>query len=315
MILPFLFVIASVVLFYFGTNWLIKSGSTLATKTGLSHFVFEFIITPLILSLPGLSVSLNSAISGHGNIAVGNIIGSNLFNICIVLGVAAFILPLSIKARFLKLEIAALVLAAMVFAILFADRQINQFEGIILVSALVLCSVLILFQAGREDKTEISEDEVPLIGIPEKWWVPVSFLAFSGIIFIAAGSELLMLGAIRVATILGIGITIISITLISAVSGLPLLVFTILAVRKKQSDMAFAGILGSGVFNIMGIGGIVAIIHPLRSISISNIDLYVMIGLTLFLLPFLRPKYIFKRDEGIFMLGIYLVYIYYLWPK
>jgi cation:H+ antiporter len=114
---------------------------------------------------------------------------------------------------------------------------------------------------------------------------------------------------------LGVGETIIGLTIISTGTSLPELASSIVATIKKEYDIAIGNVIGSNIFNILGIIGVSSLIKPLSAIAISNFDLYAMLGATLLLLPFFRASYTLKRDEGIFMIGIYLVYLYYLWPK
>lgn len=130
-----------------------------------------------------------------------------------------------------------------------------------------------------------------------------------------AGSELLVKGAVAIARVLGVGETIISITIIAAGTSVPELASSIVATMRKEYDIAIGNAIGSSIFNILAIVGISSVISPLTAIAISNIDLYFMLGFTLLLLPFFKTNYMLKRDEGIFMLGLYLIYMYYLWPK
>jgi len=132
---------------------------------------------------------------------------------------------------------------------------------------------------------------------------------------LGAGSESLLKGAVRIAHLLGVGVTIISLTIVAAVASLPLLATSLVATKKKEYDIAIGIVIGSNIFNILGIIGVASVINPLSAMAISNVDLFVMLGVTLLLLPFFKSSYTLKRDEGIFMIGIYLIYLYYLWPK
>jgi cation:H+ antiporter len=315
MLLSIFFILISVILLYFGSSWLVKGSSSLALKAGISPMVAGITIVAFGSSSPVLFVSVNAAISGHGNIAVGNVIGSNLFNICMILGISALVAPLKIKMQLLKIDIIILVLTTVIFMMFFSDRQINRFEGAILLLGLILYTILKITLACKEKNA----DDLIEFGksVPDqsmKWYYSASLILL-GVGVLVAGSQLLVNGAVSIAGLLGSGETIIGLTLIAAGTSIPLLVSTIFATIKKENDIAIGTIVGSGIFNILGGIGVSSIINPLSAIAISNIDLYVMTVVTLLLLQFFRTKYILKRDEGIFMIGMYLIYLYYLWPK
>lgn len=315
MLLSIIYILVSLVLLYFGALWLVNGSSSLALKMGISPLVAGLTVVAFGTSSPELVVSINSAISGHGNIAIGNVIGSNLFNICIVLGISALISPLKIKMQLLKIDIPVLMLSTIGFMLLFADRQISRWEGGILVTGIILYTVLNIILARREKSAEVKAIfEKSIADETKKWYWSVGLVVL-GIGILVAGSELLVKGGIAIARSLGVGETIIGLTIIAAGTSLPELASSIVATMKKEYDIAIGNIIGSSIFNILAIVGISSTIKPLSAIAISNIDLYVMLGATLLLLPFFRTNYTLKRDEGIFMIGIYLIYMYYLWPK
>jgi len=266
-------------------------------------------------SSPTLFVSANAALSGHGNIVIGNIIGSNMFNICVVLGISAIFAPLKISLHLLKLIIPALIISTIGFMFLFADRLISRVEGGVLLGGILLYTLLIIIFARREkDNEKIGEDHN--IARNEEWkWYRSTGIIVLGIVLLVAGSELLLKGAITIASSLGVGDTIIGLTIIAAGTSVPLLASSVVAVNKKEYDVALGNVVGANIFNILGIIGLSGVISPLSAISFSNIDLYIMLGVTLFLIPFLRKSYILKRDEGIFMIILYLMYMFYLWPR
>jgi cation:H+ antiporter len=315
MLLSIIYVLASLVILYFGALWLVKGSSSLALKAGVSPLVAGLTIVAFGTSSPEMVVSINATLSNHSNIAIGNVIGSNLFNICVILGISALISPLKIKMQLLKIDIPVLIIATIGFMLLFADRQISRWEGGILVTGIILYTVLSIILARREKSTEVKAMyEQSIADKKMKWYWSIS-LVLLGIGVLVAGSELLVKGAVSIARSLGVGETIIGLTIIAAGTSLPELASSIVATMKKEYDIAIGNVIGSSIFNILAIVGISSVIRPLSAIAISNIDLYAMIGATLLLLPFFRTNYTLKRDEGIFMIGIYLVYMYYLWPK
>jgi cation:H+ antiporter len=315
MLLSLLYIFTALVLLYFGATWLVKGSTALAIKAGVSPLLTGLTVVAFGTSSPELFVSLNSAISGHGNIAIGNVVGSNIFNILVILGISSWFLPLKIKLQVLKFDIPILILTTFGFMFLFADRLIGRLEGGILVVGIVLYTLINILLAHREKKTDTnSSTEIkPSNAKTQSYW-SLALVVF-GIGVLVAGSELLVKGAVFIAHAWGVSETIIGLTIISAGTSLPVLASSIVATIKKEYDIAIGNVIGSNIFNILGIIGFSSLIKPLSAIAISNFDLYAMLGATLLLLPFLRASYTLKRDEGIFMIGIYLVYLYYLWPK
>ena len=315
MLFPVFYILASLVLFYFGASWLIKSISSLALKAGVSPLVARLTLVILGTSSPILFVSFTAAVSGHGNIVIGTVVGSNLFNIGMILGISALVAPLKIRLKLLKTNISLLIIATIEFMILFSDRNISRSEGAILLSGMALYTLLNIILTRKETNKEI----LPVFDNsikPEqvKWYFSTGMMAL-GIASLFAGSEFLLRGAVDIARALGVGETIIGLTILSACSSMPLLVSSLIAAIRKEHDILIGNVIGSNIFNILCITGISAMITPLSTLAISNVDLYVMLGASLLLLPFWRTNYILKRDEGLFIIGLYLIYMYYLWPR
>jgi len=314
-LLSVFFIIASLVLLYFGASWLVKGSSSLALNAGVSPLVAGLTVVAFGTSSPELVVSVSAAISGHGNIAIGNVIGSNLFNICIILGIPALVAPIKIKMQLLKIDIPILIFTTLGFMLFFVDRNISRTEGSILVSGIVLYTLMNIILSNREKNADVLAEFDEAVTAQKTIWYLSAGMVLAGIGILVAGSELLVKGAVVIARSLGVGETIISLTIIAAGTSLPELASSIVATFKKEYDIAIGNIIGSTIFNILGIIGISSMINPLSAMAISNIDLYVMMGVTLLLVPFFRTNYTLKRDEGIFMIGIYLIYMFYLWPK
>jgi cation:H+ antiporter len=315
MLLAVFYILAATGLLYLGTNGLIKAGSTLALKTGISPLVTGLTVVAFGFSSPALFVSVNAALSGHGNMAIGTVIGSNVFNICVILGLSSVITSLSAKLKLIKIEIPVLVLATLGFILLFAERQISRFEGGILLAGLVLYTFIQIILARREKEDEANARiSKALSGGKMKWYWAAGMIA-GGIGLLIAGSGLLIKGAVSIAQLLGVGETIISLTIIGAGASVPQLVSSLVAAIRKENEIVVGNVIGSSIFNILGVIGLSAIINPLSSLAFSNIDLFIILGVTLLLIPFLRSNYTLKRDEGIFMIVLYLIYVYYLWPK
>jgi cation:H+ antiporter len=315
MLLSITFILIALILLYFGASWLVKGSSVLALKARVSPLVAGLTVVAFGTSSPELVVGINTAIAGQGNIAIGNIIGSNIFNICIILGISSILSPLRVKMQLLKIVIPLLIITTVAFMLVFADRNISRFEGGILLSGIVFYTILNIARARREKSEEVLDEFDKSIQKNNRKWYYSAGMVVIGIVVLVAGSELLVKGAVEIAHELGVGETIISLTIIAAGTSIPELASSLAATIKKEYDVAIGNIIGSNIFNILGTIGISSLIHPISALAIGNIDLYIMLGVTLALIPFLKTKYTLTRDEGIFMIVLYLIYLYYLWPK
>lgn len=177
MLLSVFYIFASLILLYFGATWLVKGSSSLALKAGISPLVTGLTVVAFGTSSPELFVSVNAVLSGQGNIAIGNVIGSNMFNICVILGISAIISPLMIKIQLLKIDIPFLIISTIGFMLLFADRHISRIEGGILVAGIILYTVVNIVLARREkNKESLSEYTQSLPKSRMKWYWSVGMI-------------------------------------------------------------------------------------------------------------------------------------------
>lgn len=315
MIISILYIAISLLLFYAGASQLVKGSTSLALKAGISPFVAGMSIVAFGISTPGLIFDINAALSGHSNLAIGNMMGIHLFNIAIILGLAAIIGPLKITSGFLKYTIFFLLAVTLAFIFAFSDRQISRAEGAMLLSGLAFyLTTLIIFDKRNSHARNDGDYSETLGDTAQKWYYSVSVVLL-GIGLLIAGAGFLLKGALTLSTFIKAGTTTIGITLAAAATALPAMALTIAAAVRKKNEIALGNVIGLSIFTLLGNTGISALISPLTAIAISNIDLFVMLGASMLLLPFVRKKYILKRDEGIFTIVLYLVYLYYLWPK
>ena len=306
---------ASVILFYFGASYLLKGSSALAIKSGISPFVTGLTIVAFAISAPALLTNILLSGAGNGNMAIGNIIGSNLFNICIIAGIAAIIGPVKIKSQIIRYSTIFLTASTLLFIVLFNDRNISATEGSLLLAAFILYLILICSFNRRFNKTGIADEFSENFGsLDTKWYWPVGRIMV-GVAMLVAGAGLITKVAQSLAHMLDVGPVTIGLTAVAASAGIPLLAIAIAAAIRKQHDILLGTVIGASIFNILVSTGISSLVKPLSAMAISRIDLYFMLGISLLLTPFVKNSYILKRDEGIFMVGLYVIYMYYLWPK
>jgi len=309
-----IYIIGGLILLYFGANWLVQGAITLALHLGLSPLIVGLTVVALGTSVPEALVSVQAAIGHQGGIALGNVIGSNILNIALILGLSAFLNPLKVDSHLVKADVPLLAGATFMLVVLLEDFHISRMEG----AFLLLC--IIGYVAGNimtVKRTSPEENKIEGVEVPEdhskNLWRDISFL-FIGLIVLAFGSDFLVTGAVDLARILGLSEALIGLTIVSIGTGTPEMATALMAAYRKRADLAIGNAVGSNLFNIMFVLGIAALVAPLDGKGISSIDLYVMLGVTILLLPTVWTGRILDRKEGFLFLAIYVGYLYHLWP-
>ena len=309
-----IYIIGGLILLYFGANWLVQGAITLALHLGLSPLIVGLTVVALGTSVPEALVSVQAAIGHQGGIALGNVIGSNILNIALILGLSAFLSPLKVDSHLVKADVPLLAGATFMLVVLLEDFHISRMEG----AFLLLC--IVGYVAGNimtVKRTSPEENKIEGVEVPEdhskNLWRDISFL-FIGLIALAFGSNFLVTGAVDLARILGLSEALIGLTIVSIGTGTPEMATALMAAYRKRADLAIGNAVGSNLFNIMFVLGIAALVAPLDGKGISSIDLYVMLGVTILLLPTVWTGRILDRKEGFLFLAIYVGYLYHLWP-
>lgn len=300
------------VLLYFGAEGLVRGSVGLALRLGLSAIVIGLTVVAYGTSMPELVVSIQASLAGKGAIAVGNVIGSNIFNIAVILGLAALIKPIHVKRQMVRIDIPVMIAITILGVIFFRDFSYSRMEGIILFAGVILYTVgnfVIAKKTGLppEELEEIegeSKKHTPL-------WKTIGMLMV-GLALLVAGADRLVVGAVDIAKLLGLSDAVIGITIIAGGTSLPELATSVVAAIRKESDIALANVVGSNVFNILMILGVAATIAPIDGAGISQLDMYVMLGTAVVLLPMAWSGLVIGRLEGGLLLGGYCVYLGYL---
>lgn len=312
------FLIGGIILLYFGAEWLVKGSSNLALRAGISPLVVGLTVVAFGTSAPELVVSIRSGFDGLGNIAVGNIVGSNIFNIAVILGLSAAMHPLKVNIQVLRIDIPIMIGASIFLWFLLADSAISRAEGIYLSTAILLYTILTIY-FGKKKKTDLSNEsksrKVEANQVQKKSISINIFLILLGLLALVFGSRFFVKGAIILAELFQISETVIGLTIVAAGTSLPELATSIVAAVKREEDIAIGNILGSNIFNILAILGISGTLTPLTAPGIKTIDLAFMMGTAIILLPLMRTGFKLVRIEGIILLLIYAGYLWYLWPK
>lgn len=316
----FLLVLGSVLL-YFGAEWLVKGGVRLAVSCGITPLVVGLTVVAFGTSAPELVVSVQAAFGGYSEIAVGNVVGSNIFNICFILGLAALINPMKVTSQLIKFDTPIMIGVSILFALLFLDKSLGRIEGAILFAGVVAYTSWSVVSARKEVAAGkvpagIEEEVKDEVGDASKapLWQDI-LLIVVGLLLLVGGAKAFVEGSVMLARKFGLSEAVIGLTIVAAGTSLPELATSIVAAIRKQQDIAIGNIVGSNIFNILCILGVASIIKPIHCTQISYVDLGVMIFSSVLLLPFMRTGFILSRWEGAVFLAIYGGYLAWLWPK
>ena len=307
-------IVGGLVLLFFGADWLVKGAVTMALHLGLSPLIVGLTVVALGTSLPEALVSVQASLNNQGGIALGNVIGSNILNIALILGLSALIQPLKVDSHLVKADVPLLVGASFLLIVLLEDVHISRMKG----AFLLLC--IVFYVSGNimtVKRTSPAEDEIEGMEIPEdpskNLLRDIGFLIL-GLIALAFGSNFLVSGAIDLARIWGLSEALIGLTIVSIGTGTPELATALMAAYRKTADIAIGNAVGSNLFNIMFVVGLAGLVAPMDATGINSSDLYVMFGLTILLLPTVWTGMVLDRKEGFLFLAVYVAYLYYLWP-
>ena len=311
MLLALLSIAAGLVLLYGGAEGLVRGASALALRMGLTPLVVGLTVVAFGTSAPELVVSLQAALAGRDAIALGNVVGSNVANIAFILGLAAILQPMRVHGQLLKLDVPMMLGSASLLVVMLLDGHLGRFEGGSLFAMLVLYLGYNVWKARTE-----RQGLPPALAAPD---VPASlpagralFFAGAGLALLALGADLLVDGAVVMARAAGLSEAVVGLTVVAIGTSLPELATSLVATLRGEGDIALGNVVGSNIFNVLGILGISALVHPLERSGVAPVDLLVMLAASMLLLPLLRSGLLLARWEGALLLSVYTVYMLYL---
>ncbi len=315
MLIDWLLVLAGLALLLGGGEAIVRGASGVALLAKVTPAVVGLTIVSAGTSMPELVVSVQSAFSGIPGIAVGNVVGSNIFNIAAILGLTALIRPLRIQGNTVRLEWPVMMLAAFQFHLLARDASLDRLEGGFLLSALLAFIAYVVLHGRQSVTTEEKEgfEEIVTASFGRSGNTAVAFNIIAilvGIGLLAGGSATLIRGAVGVASSLGISDAVIGLTIVSAGTSAPELVTSLVAALRGRDDIAVANVVGSNIFNVLGIAGTTALIHPLSvPAEILARDSWWMLGASLLLFPLMKTGMRVNRMEGAVLFTGFVVYM------
>ena len=302
--MSFLLVGGGFVALLLGGESFVRGAVAIARRLGLPPLVIGLTLVGFGTSLPELLTSLQAARAGSPGIAVGNVVGSNTANVLLILGAAALMSPILVERRTFRRDGAILVAASLAALAVVLGGEIGRTVGAVFVVALVVY-VAVALMAGRREGAGDDGSDVPDMALP----VALAYAA-GGLVLVLVGARWLVSGAVDLASALGVSEAVIGVTVVAVGTSLPELVTSVVAARKGESAVAFGNVVGSNIFNVLGILGITAIVAPLTvPAEIAGFDIWVMLGATALLVWAAVSGWRITRAEGAAMIALYAGYI------
>lgn len=305
MLLEIVFIIVGVALVLWGADRMTDGAVALAQRLNIPQMVIGLTIVAMGTSAPELFVSFVSAVKGTPDLAVGNVVGSNIFNAMLIVGTAAMVAPMAISRSTVKKDIPFAILSSALLIVLCYDGNISRVDALILFAVLVIFMFYTLWVAKR-GKAEGTVGEKPLAP------VRAVFLIVLGLVCLVVGSNLFVNGATAVAASLGVSEAVIGLTVVAGGTSLPELATSVVAARKGQSAIAMGNVIGSNVLNVLMILGVTGLICPMQIEGITMVDFSVMFVSVVMLWLFSYSKYKVERWEGFALVAVFAGYMYWL---
>ncbi|HSL72553.1 MAG TPA: calcium/sodium antiporter [Longimicrobiales bacterium] len=303
--------VLGLVALYYGAEWLVGGSARLARAAGITPLVIGLTVVAIGTSAPELAVSLVAALDGNSDVALGNVVGSNIANLGLILGLSAMVQPLPVDLRLIKRDLPAMVLAAIALTLLAIDDDISRLDGLFLLLGLGVYSVIMLRAARSDPVPVLQELEVfPVQAEPPVRVARDIALVLIGLALLVAGGKLLVTAAIFFARLMGVSDLVIGLTVVAIGTSLPELATSILAVARGHTDIAIGNVVGSNIMNILCILGVTATVRPLRADpGMIAFEMPIMIGISLLLVPLALRHLRIERWEGAVLLVSYLGFV------
>lgn len=288
-----------------GAELLVRCAVRMAANLKVRPLLIGLTLVAVGSSAPQLTVSLQAALNDTADIAVGSVIGSNIFNILVTLGLSALIIPLRVSRQLVRLDIPLMILASGLVFALALNKQLDRLDGVVLLGGLLVYLALLLRQSRH------SGHHHPRHDLPRTSWLHNLVLMLAALLLLGLAGHLLLGAAVTLATELGLSERIIGLTIIAVSTSLPQLATSLIAAFRGQREIAVGNVIGSNVFNLLGVLGLTALVAP-APLSVSPnalaFDLPVMLGVAALCLPVFYTGYRVTRAEGLLFLGLYLAY-------
>lgn len=309
--MEYLWLILGLVALVLGGEFLVKGAVSIALKAKISPLVVGMTVVSFGTSAPELLVSLSAVFDGYPDVSVGAVVGSNISNIGLVLGITVLIFPIVVNRDSLRIDWPLMILATFMFYFFAMNGEISWWEGSIFMVILSLFTFWLIRRSRREGIQLAAESEVEEINVGNPVYKDVFFLAI-GMLALYFGAEWLIDSVVSIASSQGVSEKLISVTIVAFGTSLPELVTSAMAAVRKETDISIGNLIGSNIFNIFAILGITSILHPLKiSQSINQFDMYFLLAISILLLPLMLFGKKIGRLKGVFLILFYAGYVYF----
>lgn len=303
---------AGFVLLFGGGELLVRGAVAISRRFSVSPLLIGMTVVAWCTSAPELVVSLGAALEGRSDIAIGNVVGSNIFNVLGVLGAAALIAPIVVRPRSLRSDVAWMLASSVALSLIVQTGAIGRVAGVLLaigVAVYVWYSYRSEIKDPEQPSAELHTHESEEFEGPQSAWIGVGYVA-GGLAALVVGSRLLIIGATDIALALGVSEAAVGLTLVAVGTSLPELATSVVAAIRRHSDVAVGNVVGSNIFNILGILGLTAMVRPIAVVErIATVDIWIMLAVAVVLAPLLVWRGRIGRLAGAMFLAAYVAYV------
>lgn len=307
--IPLLQLIAGLALLYFGGEWLVRGASALATRLGVTPLAIGLTVVAFGTSTPELVVSLNAALSGANDISVGNVVGSNIANLGLILGLASLVRPAVVEAKIVRIDAPIMTGVSLLLIAALWNGTASRLEGLLLFALLLAYGVYTFWEATRESVAGDAQSDAspPQAGTTESMPISLLFVVL-GVGALVAGGHFLVTAAVAIASAYGVSQAVIGLTVVAVGTSLPEFTTAVIASIRGKGDIAIGGVIGSNIFNVLGILGLTAVVKPLERGEIAWLDLGTMLALAVLVSILIATRMRLERFEGAILLAVYVLY-------
>lgn len=309
MLMAVMSIVGGLVLLALGAEGLVRGSSSIALRMGVTPLVIGLTVVAMGTGSPEMIVSLQAAMKGSSDLALGNIVGSNICNIALILGIAALARPLHVRSVVLQREVPIMILVTLLLAALLHDGTLGRLDGALLATGSVLYTVATYRAARRDGDAVVAAEFSQEMRKPQSSFGGSALLVGAGLLGLLAGANVLVSGAVVIAKAIGMSEVVIGLTVIAIGTSLPELATSVVAALRNDADVAFGNVLGSNILNILLVLGVVAMIQPISGASLRPLDLGMLIGSAVALYPLMWRGKIVNRLEGLVLLAAYMGFV------
>ncbi len=296
---------------YFGADFLVSGGVAIARRAGVSPLVIGLTLVAFATSAPELVVSVSAALDNKSSISLGNVVGSNIFNIAVILGLSAIINPIRVQVQSVKFDGPIMIFATVLLTFFyFQNHSLNRWQGLILFACIVIYTLWSIVASRKENQNNADlsdEKEEKIMNIYKA--LVFTVLGFAGLVL---GAKCFLWGAIYLAKLCNMPEAVIGLTIVAAGTSLPELATSVVAAIKHEDDIAIGNVVGSNIFNIFCILGITSLISPLQGATLTSLDFGMMLGISILVMLMMITRRKISQVEGIVLITSFVAYTWYL---